>query len=167
MFPPSKEVTSPPDYKVLFLLLVLSLWSCKFCIPRSTKVALHPNPVNSWVVKSPLLGEKPQLEILQLDFRITSKSSLSQGYHTAAQQFYPSFAGHVETLVWCCCSGSGTLGTALLPSTPVCWLLGPQRDWMSYLLTPSSPLLPQAMRAFIPAAPSQLLIYFVRGYFKK
>lgn len=69
----------------------LLLWSCKFCIPRSTKDALHHHPVNSWVVKSPLLGEKPQLEILQLDFSTKSKSSLSQGYHTAAQKLHPNF----------------------------------------------------------------------------
>lgn len=48
---------------------------------------------------------------------------------TAAQQLYPSFAGHVETLVGCCCSGTWTLagaalGTALLSSTPVCLAAG-------------------------------------------
>lgn len=152
----------------------LWLWSCKFCILRSTKDALHPNPVNSWVVKSPLLGEKPQFEILQLDFSITAKPSLSQGYHTAAQKLHPSSAAHVETLVWCCCRGTGILGwwqeqhwaQLCSPAHQFVWLLGPHRDWMPHLPTPSSALLPQAMRAFIPAVPSQLLIYFVRGYFK-
>lgn len=136
----------------------LLLWSCKFCIPRGTKDALHHHPVNSWVVKSPLPGEKPQLEILYWISALNPSLPFLRVITGLPSNYIPSLQG-----MWRHCSGAAAVAFGhwqeqhwaqlCSPAPQFAWLLGPQRDRMSHLLTPGSPLLPQAMRAFIPAVP--------------
>lgn len=94
-----------------------------------------------------------------MDFSIKSKSYFSWSYPTVARQLYQSIAKHLGRLLYCCCSGTWALvDTALRiasalqhTSTPCC--LHRKRTGVLHLLRSSSPLLPHAMRAFIPVVP--------------
>lgn len=82
-----------------FCLCCPSPWSYKFCSPNCTKDAPDPNPVNSWIVKSLLLGEKPELEVLQVELGIKSKSPLFWRCLQLFIRSYESVKRHSETLL--------------------------------------------------------------------
>lgn len=143
----------------------LLLWSCKFCIPRGTKDALHHHPVNSWVVKSPLPGEKPQLEILYWISALNPSLPFLRVITGLPSNYIPSLQG-----MWRHCSGAAAVAFGHWQEqhwaqlcSPVCVAAGTTegQDVTSAHTRLSTP--PTSNESLHPCCPSQLLIHFVRG----